>query len=131
MIGYWLLLAHLFGDYVLQSDWMANEKTKGHGPALAHALTYTVPFMFLTGSLKALIFIAVTHFIIDRYRLAKYVCWAKNWIGPKSWRHPWAECQPTGYHKDKPMWLTMWLMFITDNALHILCNGIAFSLWVL
>ena len=30
------LLAHALGDYVVQSDWMAAEKTQRHGPALAH-----------------------------------------------------------------------------------------------
>lgn len=76
------LICHLLGDYVIQSDWMASEKTKRSLAALAHAVTYTLPFLFLTRSWKALAFIAVTHFIIDRWRLARYVCWAKNWLAP-------------------------------------------------
>ena len=57
------LIAHLVGDYCLQSDWMAAQKTKDWRPALAHALTYTLPFLCLSTSWKALLFIAGTHFM--------------------------------------------------------------------
>jgi hypothetical protein len=75
------LLAHAVGDYVLQSDWMANEKTKKSVAALCHVLTYALPFLFLRSSWPALAVIVSTHFIIDRWRLARYVVWAKNWLG--------------------------------------------------
>jgi hypothetical protein len=77
------LVAHLIGDYCLQSDWMANSKTKRWLPAIAHALTYTLVFLLFTISWQALLFIFATHLIIDRYRLARYVCWAKNFLAPK------------------------------------------------
>lgn len=35
-------LAHMVGDYLIQSDWMAQEKTKRWWPAIAHALTYGI-----------------------------------------------------------------------------------------
>ena len=44
------LIAHAVGDYILQSDWMALEKTKRSLAAAVHALTYTLPFLFLTSS---------------------------------------------------------------------------------
>jgi hypothetical protein len=44
------LVAHAVGDYILQSDWMATEKTKQNAAAATHALTYTLPFLFLTRS---------------------------------------------------------------------------------
>ena len=72
------ILAHLIGDYVLQSHWMAQEKTKQSFAAAVHATTYTLPFLFLTQSVAALAFILWTHFLIDRFRLARYVVWAKN-----------------------------------------------------
>ena len=31
-IAFGILLAHLFGDYLIQSYWMANEKTKPRWP---------------------------------------------------------------------------------------------------
>ena len=57
MLAYWLLVCHLVGDYLLQNDWMAQGKTSRWGPALAHAASYTLPFLFLTTSWKALAFI--------------------------------------------------------------------------
>lgn len=160
------LVAHAVGDYILQSDWMATEKTKKTIAALAHVATYALPFLFLTRSPAALAFIVVTHFIIDRWRLARYVCWAKNFIGPwfkfstlthgadapiklslgdeleagtivgivsatqvtlrGRWNPPWGEVKDSfGYAKDRPAWLAMWLMIITDNTMHVICNAIA------
>lgn len=76
------LLCHFIGDYLLQSHWMATEKTKRSMAALVHVLTYGLPFLFLRPSWLALFVIVSTHFVIDRWRLARYVVWAKNWIGP-------------------------------------------------
>lgn len=146
------ILAHLFGDYILQSDWMANEKTKQSFAAACHALSYALPFLFFRPSLAAFAFIVGTHFVIDRWRLARYVVYAKNFLSPRdtmllvqvpstpeasspsglvnrweimTWWHPWSECRGTGYHKDRPAWMTVWLLIIADNALHLLCNGLA------
>jgi hypothetical protein len=133
------ILVHLWGDYLTQSDWMAQNKTKAHIPALVHALVYSAPFLFI-GSWKAITVIAVTHFFIDRYRLARYVVWAKNWLSPKklwyggqgqdiwAWygRTPaWERCTTTGYPPDAPPWLAFWLLIIADNTLHLTINYIA------
>lgn len=77
------LVIHALGDYVFQSDYMASEKSKKSLAALIHAVTYTLSFLFLTQSWKALLVIAGTHFLIDRFRLARYVCWVKNFLAPK------------------------------------------------
>jgi hypothetical protein len=124
-VAFGLLLAHLFGDYVLQSDWMANEKTKRWWPAVAHAITYGLPFLLVTRSPAALAVIVVTHAVIDRYRLARHVVWAKNFLAPRSYWHPWSECSATGYHQDRPVWLAVWLLIIADNAMHLAINGAA------
>lgn len=118
------LVAHAVGDYILQSDWMANEKTKQNTAAAVHAFTYTLPFLFLTTSPEALAVILLTHFAIDRWRLARYVVWLKNWMGPN---RPWSECTATGYPADRPAWLTVWLLIIADNTLHVICNGLALA----
>lgn len=76
------LIAHAVGDYILQSDWMATEKTKRSLAALCHVLTYVLPFFFLTRDPKKLAVIMITHFVIDRWRLARFVVWAKNWLAP-------------------------------------------------
>ncbi len=120
-----ILLAHLVGDYLIQTDWMAQEKTKRWGPAVAHGLTYTLPYVAVIRSPLSLVVIAGTHIIIDRFRLARHVCWAKNLIAPKTYRHPWRECSATGYHESRPAWLAVWLMIIADNTIHLLINTAA------
>lgn len=119
------LLAHALGDYVLQSDWMANEKTKRSVAALAHVLTYALPFLFFRPTPMALFVIVSTHFVIDRWRLARYVCWLKNFIAPPGSNAAWADSSGTGYHKDRPAWMAVWLMIIADNIMHICINGLA------
>lgn len=79
------LLLHLIGDYLTQSDWMATRKTQQHLPAFCHALVYSLPFWLLRPSLTAWLVIFATHFFIDRYRLARYVVWAKNFMSPPVW----------------------------------------------
>lgn len=116
------LVAHLVGDYLLQSHWMAVEKTKRWFPAIVHGVTYSLPFIFLTQSVPALLTICLTHVIIDRYRLAKHFSWVKNLIAPKGYRPTWNSCKDTGYPQDTPAWLAVWLMIITDNVIHVLIN---------
>lgn len=127
------LLLHVIGDYVLQSDWMAQKKAtgtlEGSFAVLAHAATYTVPFLLLTQHWKALLFIFGTHALIDRYRLARYMVFAKNFLGSRATWKPWSECSNTGYSNDRPAWLTVWLYIIADNVLHVICNALALHFW--
>lgn len=120
------LLAHFVGDYLIQSSWMANEKTKRWLPAWAHAFSYGIPFLLVTRSAVALLIIVGTHVVIDHYRLARHVVWAKNFLAPRSyWPESFAECKATGYSPSMPVWLSTWLMIIADNTLHVLINSAA------
>jgi hypothetical protein len=126
------ILCHFLGDYFIQTDWMAQEKTKYWSPAIWHGVTYGVPFLVfavlsdtLSLSLVALAVIVVTHIVIDHYRLAKHVIWAKNQLVPKKYRYAWKDGNLTGYRNDAPIWLTTWLMIITDNVIHIMINTAA------
>ncbi len=119
------LVAHAIGDYVLQSDWMANEKTKRSIAAFCHALTYSLCFLIFRPSYGAFMVIMVTHFLIDRWRIARFVVYAKNFLAPPSTWFKWADCSGTGYHKDRPAWLAVWLLIIADNVMHVLINGLA------
>lgn len=103
---------HRVGDYLTQNDWMANEKTKRFLPALIHALIYSIPFIFLDlGFWWFGVF--VTHFLIDRYRLAVW------WIKLVNWN--W-ESTNFGYDEQKPKWMSVWLMINVDNTWHLLIN---------
>ncbi len=119
------LILHLIGDYLLQSDWMALNKTKCSKAAAAHAVTYSLPFLLICPSAEAFLVICITHFFIDRFRLARYVVFAKSRLGPKRYWHKWEDCKETGYHKDVPQWLSLWLLVACDNTIHLLINYMA------
>ncbi len=117
------IVAHLVGDYLLQSHWMATRKGQDNLAAFSHATAYSVPFLLIVpggwSSVLALLLIGATHFVIDRWRLARFVVWAKNGArGPVT---------ATGYADDVPAWLSVWLLIVADNTLHLLINGIV--LW--
>lgn len=122
MIGADQLLAHAVGDYIVQSHWMASEKVRAHWPAFVHATTYTLPFLLLTRSFAALAVISATHFVIDRWRLARWVTWAKNQVAPAAAR---PAPSATGYGEDVPPFLAVWLLIIADNIMHVTINGAA------
>lgn len=120
------LILHLIGDYVTQSDWMAQNKTKSTWAAFVHAVVYSLPFLLIT-STEAVLVIWSTHLLIDRYRLARYVAYIKNFLGAKSTWKPWSECIATGYHKDLPIWLSVWLMILCDNTIHLTINCLSIA----
>ena len=119
MTGLGIILAHLVGDYLLQTHWMATEKTSRWWPAIAHGITYTIPYMFVTQSPLALLVISGTHIVIDRYRLARHLVWLKNQFAPKKHRPGHTA---TGYTDETPAWLSVWLMIVSDNTIHLLIN---------
>lgn len=120
------LLAHLVGDYLIQSHWMATEKTKRWWPAIAHAVTYGLPFLLITQSPLALLVIVGTHAVIDRHRLARHVVWFKNQLAPATFRPAHTA---TGYPDDTPPWLSFWLLILADNIMHMLIN-VAAVMWL-
>jgi hypothetical protein len=142
------LLAHLWGDYLLQSDWMALNKRKDTAACTIHAAFYMACFLPLVWhraplfSLCEMSAIFLSHLLIDRFGLARYVVWAKNFIAPRDGSchytaqigkplelecryYPWERCSDTGYDKNRPAWLTVWLLIIADNTLHLTCNYLA------
>jgi len=129
------LILHLIGDYVTQSDYMAQNKRKSSLAAGLHALVYSLPFLFLSPSWAAFGMILGTHALIDRFGLARYVVYAKNVIlspyifaaGDEMGRMKWANCSATGYPSEAPPWLAVWLLIAADNTLHLLINYLALA----
>jgi len=121
------LLLHLIGDYITQSDWMAITKGRSHFAALCHATVYSLPFL-LIGSPAAVLVIWASHFFVDRYRLARYVVFAKNFIGGPPYP-VWDDCRVTGYPSERPMWFAFWLLLIADAVIHLSVNYAALR-WI-
>lgn len=142
---------HLLGDYITQSDWMADNKAKDWRAALLHATIYTLPFCLIApdGNARAVIF--ASHFVIDHWRFAVGVVWFKNCaLDPRAWfavwhilndrmgnaplppaaekfckLYDWKNCNVTGYPAEKPFALAIWLLIIVDNTFHLACNYLA------
>ena len=118
------LIAHLVGDYLLQSHWMATCKLTRWWPAIVHGLCYTLPFLLITQSPAALLVIGGTHIVLDRYRAARYVIWLKNLLAPAGQRLAWREVdQATGFSRGTPAGLALALLIVIDNTMHVLINA--------
>lgn len=118
------IVAHLVGDFLLQNDWMAREKSRNSLACLAHVLFYTLPFLLITQSPAALAVIAGTHFAIDRWALVRALVWARN--APFPDHRSWRECLGTGgFHPHTPEFLARFLYIAFDNIVHIVINGLA------
>ena len=138
------LLVHLLGDFVLQSDWMAMNKSKRSLPCLVHVLIYTSCFLLLTTSWKVLLVIGATHFILDRWHTPlKKLIHFKNKVF-REFYPMYGYCDTTGYYDDSPFnsaqptkeqirmygqprlfFITAWLYIVTDNFLHLAINYLA------
>lgn len=117
------LLAHLVGDYLLQNHWEATQKTERALPAASHAAKYTAAFLPVTRNPKALLTIGVTHYFLDRYRLAKQVSWVKNTVFVPSDTLYEYNPDDNGYPPGTPKGLSTALMIVTDNTIHMLINA--------
>ena len=110
---YWTMhwiYAHLIGDYLLQNDWMAQNKKKKDLACIAHVAAYMVPFLFCGFNGWQLLLIASQHYALDR---TDFVGWFMAVKGSKAFRDgPYAP----------------WSSVITDNILHIL--WIAIVAWL-
>ena len=115
------LLAHLVGDYVIQSDWMAAAKVLGSArdsrmAAVSHAGLYTACFIPLTRNPARLALIGITHWALDRYRpLPALINQKDRLLSPDGW--------PATPAKDVPFWLHI----VVDNTVHLAINEIALS----
>lgn len=105
-------ILHFVGDYLLQSDWMATNKTKNSAACLLHVAVYSAPFYFICDFAPLIVLISVTHFLIDRFRLAKYWIMLINW----DWHQN---------SLDRPAYISFWLLVIVDNTFHIIFNSLA------
>ena len=111
----WLL--HQWGDYMLQTTWMALTKvqrtTQGWLAAISHGCIYTIPFLLLIHQLNLSYpelrgsIICLTHILIDHYRVNGV--WARlvNW----EWK------------KEQPI-IPAWCLVEIDQIMHFTINTI-------
>ena len=107
------IYAHLIGDYILQSDWMATGKKKYWWIAMVHVLFYMIPFFFIGASWLQLSLIAIQHLIQDK---TNFIVWLMKIKG-------------SGKFTEAPM--APWSIIITDNIIHILFIAFILNLEIL
>ena len=98
-----LIVGHMMGDYLFQNSRIALKKTSKTFPCVIHCTIYTLCILITSGWLDwRLLIVFGTHFIMDRFRLAKY--W-RRFMGDKKEELPY--------------------IILSDNTIHLL------TLWVL
>lgn len=114
------LIAHLVGDYVVQSDYLAQAKTRrtaeGVKAAAAHAALYTACFLPLTRHPARLAVVGATHGLLDHYRPLPRLISAKDRL-----------LSPHGWPATRPHEVPSWLHILVDNTVHLIINELALS----
>lgn len=71
-----LILCHLVGDYFLQTNYIAETKGQSRYHLFIHCALYSIPFIYFWGYEVQIIYIFVSHYIIDsikaRYKKITY-----------------------------------------------------------
>jgi hypothetical protein len=114
------LLAHLVGDFVLQSHKMAIRKTSSWTWAAIHAAFYGIPFLLLVSTWWQWAVIVGTHAAIDRLAIARRWCSFYGNGFPGLW---WTKAD--GEFPAPPPFLGVWLVILVDNTMHLAINHFA------
>jgi hypothetical protein len=140
-IWFQMLLGHLFGDYLLQNEWMALNKSKrtqeGFAAAVAHCWLYTLGVCLFMWNFSLVWISAVwfSHFFIDRYALGeKYMRYIKGsslkqYIDTVNWTN--SKCPPDDFTKGHQMLTGGFRAFVyavTDNTMHLILMYLAYKL---
>jgi hypothetical protein len=101
----WCFLLHFVGDFVLQTRWMAENKSKNWLALGAHIGILTVVFALGTLSLPLAALNGIGHAIIDKHSWSFYRWWRAD-RGPDF-----------AYWKDDLFWITLG----ADQLAHAVC----------
>lgn len=71
-----ILLTHFIADFIVQTDWMAQNKSKSLWPLIVHVLTYSFCFAW-TLSWQFILINALAHFSTD---------WGSSRLGSYFWQ---------------------------------------------
>jgi len=64
----YIIISHAIGDYVFQSNYLANGKGKDDYLLFIHCVLYVVPFIILFGITWHLAPLFIIHIIVDRLK---------------------------------------------------------------
>jgi hypothetical protein len=103
------IVGHMIGDYVLQNDYLANNKKQSSSVCFVHALLWTLSVCVCTWCWNGwfALWLFATHFIIDR---TNFIAW---WMDNVSGQG--------GFKKH----LGPWSVIAVDNTFHLITLIIA------
>ncbi len=78
------LVAHLVGDFLVQTDWMAVNKKHSSFACLVHVVAYMLPFLLCSLAWWQLALIAVQHLVQDRSAFVYWWMWVWKRVPPES-----------------------------------------------
>lgn len=123
------LFLHLLGDFFLQNDWMAVNKSKynklGWLTCSLHCLLYSIPFGLYYHSWPVFLLILLSHFIIDKFTLATYYTKLINntWLADSCTLQAKLGFKGSPDDPDRrPDYIAVWIHIIRDNSIHIAGN---------
>ena len=128
-----LLLGHLVGDYLLQNNWMAENKHKHLGlgwlTCTVHCLLYTAAVCFFTWefSLLWIVCVFLSHFIIDKFALAERYLKIINGRSIGTFLAS-RENQEYSPHIGLRASLVVLVYVVVDNTMHLLLMALAWKL---
>lgn len=110
----YLLVGHLVGDYLLQTNWMAVNKRTNWLALIVHSAVYTIciTLALFIGSrdfpIAAILLVFVSHIFLDRHRFVAW--WAKSIMS--------VDEKKAG-----------WLLIMVDQTFHILLLAVVGHIW--
>lgn len=127
-----ILMGHLVGDYVLQNNYLAQNKTKSSWVCTLHCLLYSLSMQFfcyenIPDGLDVCFFGLVfsTHWIIDRYSLADY--YLKFINGRSIFEFYYSKYENSNLHILNGSFTSL-VYAVTDNTFHLLFVYLFFKL---
>ena len=139
-----LLLGHLAGDYLLQNEWMALNKSKntlnGWMAALVHCILYTLAVCLFMWNFDPIWIVVVflTHFPIDKFMLAEKYLHAikgkglKDYVRKDEWKDNFIYVNPPKKELNRYDILegsfAAVVYTITDNTMHLILMWGAYKL---
>lgn len=133
-----LLLGHLAGDYLLQNEWMALNKSKntkiGWIAAFVHCIIYTLAVCLFMWNFDWywMLIVFFSHFPIDKFSLAeKYLHYIKgkslkDYVGRRKYKYKLED--KTNRFQVLEGAFTAVIYTITDNTMHLILMWGAYQL---
>lgn len=121
-----LLLGHLVGDYLLQNEWMAQNKSKntwlGWLTAFIHCIIYTLAVCLIMWEWNIIWVVAVffSHFFIDKFAFGYWYLKHIKGLDTYSYKMVWLSELRAGFNAV--------IYTVTDNTMHLVLMWGAYKL---